>query len=359
MSKHLIIPAAGQSSRFPGMRPKWCLTHPNGTPMLVEAITGLPLDEFDTIHIGLLRAHTDQHMSAEAVKQAFADRGISNPLTIDEFDKPTTDQVNTCEELISRNNIDGIFMIKDCDNFFSVDKIPEQGVGFSRLSRNAGIPSGNKSYIEMTDDLALTNIVEKQVIGDLFSVGGYVFKSAETFLRISRDLDKFKSTRFVSNIMYQAMLESSVFECFEVDNYKDWGTANEWLKYCNRYVTIFCDIDGVLIQNGARYIRGRTWGENPALKENIQLLTEMHATERAYIVLTTSRPEEFRHLTVEELGNVNMPYDQLVMGLPHARRILINDYSGSNLYPSAISINLQRDSTDLADYLQFWIDRRG
>lgn len=38
---NLIIPAAGKSSRFPGVRPKWMLVHPNGNLMLIEAIRGL------------------------------------------------------------------------------------------------------------------------------------------------------------------------------------------------------------------------------------------------------------------------------------------------------------------------------
>ena len=27
---NLILPVAGMSSRFPGVKPKWLLTHPNG-----------------------------------------------------------------------------------------------------------------------------------------------------------------------------------------------------------------------------------------------------------------------------------------------------------------------------------------
>ena len=47
--KNLLIPAAGKSSRFPNMRPKWMLTHPNGNMMFVESISGLDLSEFENI----------------------------------------------------------------------------------------------------------------------------------------------------------------------------------------------------------------------------------------------------------------------------------------------------------------------
>lgn len=42
---------------------------------------------------------------------------------------------------------------------------------------------------------------------------------------------------------------------------------------------------------------------------------------------------------------------QLIMEVHHAKRILINDYANSNPYPSAIAINLKRDSEDLGDLI--------
>ena len=49
--KNLLIPMAGKSSRFPGMRPKWMLTHPmTNRFMVTEAILGINLDFFDSIY---------------------------------------------------------------------------------------------------------------------------------------------------------------------------------------------------------------------------------------------------------------------------------------------------------------------
>ena len=45
----LIVPVAGNSSRFPHVKPKWLLTHPNGNLMFHEAISGLDLAEVDEI----------------------------------------------------------------------------------------------------------------------------------------------------------------------------------------------------------------------------------------------------------------------------------------------------------------------
>ena len=54
---NLIVPMAGKSSRFPEMRPKWMLTHPNGRFMGIEAILGLNCDDFKSIVYVILKEH--------------------------------------------------------------------------------------------------------------------------------------------------------------------------------------------------------------------------------------------------------------------------------------------------------------
>ena len=49
----------------------------------------------------------------------------------------------------------------------------------------------------------------------------------------------------------------------------------------------------------------------------------------------------------------NILYDKLIMDLPHSKRILINDYSGSNSYPTSESINIKRDDESLEYFLNF------
>jgi hypothetical protein len=38
------------------------------------------------------------------------------------------------------------------------------------------------------------------------------------------------------------------------------------------------------------------------------------------------------------------------MDLPHAKRILINDFAPTNPYPTAVAINLERNSSNLQNY---------
>ena len=67
--------------------------------------------------------------------------------------------------------------------------------------------------------------------------------------------------------------------------------------------------------------------------------------------LTTSRPEFLRQTTVDEMSRHNMPYDQLVMGLPHCKRVVVNDFANSNSFPCAEAINIPRNQNNLSEYL--------
>ena len=46
--KTLIIPCAGKSNRFPNMKPKYMLTHPDGKLMIEKAIEHMNVDIFDS-----------------------------------------------------------------------------------------------------------------------------------------------------------------------------------------------------------------------------------------------------------------------------------------------------------------------
>jgi hypothetical protein len=74
-------------------------------------------------------------------------------------------------------------------------------------------------------------------------------------------------------------------------------------------------------------------------------------TGKVKIVFTTSRSENYRNFVTNELLKSGFINFELITGLPHATRILINDFSKTNVFPSAQSINLPRNSKDLEDYL--------
>ncbi len=82
----LIIPCGGKSSRFPNMRPKWLLTHPDGKSMIQKVLESFDLSYFSRIIITLIRKHDEEYNALLILKQAL--EGINFEICIlDEFTK--------------------------------------------------------------------------------------------------------------------------------------------------------------------------------------------------------------------------------------------------------------------------------
>ena len=75
---NLIVPMAGRSSRFPEVRPKWMLTHPNGRFMAIEAISGFDLDVFEKIYFVYLKEHEEQYHFKKGFKEVNDDIKSTN-----------------------------------------------------------------------------------------------------------------------------------------------------------------------------------------------------------------------------------------------------------------------------------------
>jgi hypothetical protein len=131
--------------------------------------------------------------------------------------------------------------------------------------------------------------------------------------------------------------------------YMDWGTLSGYLHYTRSFFTLFCDVDGVLLLNGSKFGK-KGWKTEP-ISENLQTISRLQKSGLLYLVLTSSRPESEIDYLRHRLAEFEVIPDRYVMGLPHTRRILVNDYSETNPYPTAVSINLERNSKILSSIL--------
>lgn len=113
--------------------------------------------------------------------------------------------------------------------------------------------------------------------------------------------------------------------------------------------TYFIDFDGVLIKNSGKF--GLiNWDNNDSLLMDNCLLVKQLCEKGAQIVITTSRPENYRLKVQKLLNTVGIEPYAILMGLNHAPRVLINDFAPSNPFPSAEAINIVRNSY-LLDYI--------
>ena len=101
--------------------------------------------------------------------------------------------------------------------------------------------------------------------------------------------------------------------------------------------TVFCDIDGCLIEHQNFYHQNMK-----VLDGTLDKIKEWD--RKGYrLILTTGRRESAREITEKQLAETGITYDLLIMGLGPNVRVLINDKKPEDNKLTAISINLERD----------------
>lgn len=105
--------------------------------------------------------------------------------------------------------------------------------------------------------------------------------------------------------------------------------------------TIFCDIDGTLVEHAPPSISSHPEYEMKLLDGTIEKLLDWD--KKGYnIILTTGRKESLRKSTEKQLSKAGIFYDQLIMGIGGGPRYLINDCK-ENGDEYAFSLNLPRN----------------
>lgn len=346
----LIVPCAGRSSRFPG-KPKWLLTCPNGNLMIQEAIKCLDLENIDKIYITFVKEHIDKYFSKDDIGNLFENFKNVYITILDDF---TSSQTETVYLTILKNNINGGIFIKDCDSYYN-HKIEKGNYACSLkiCEENNVSKLYNKSFIESNSLDQIIHFCEKKIIGDTICVGGYSFEDSNLFVKYYEQCKdaKVESKEFhISHLIHFCLLDGKIFYKKDVSNFIDWGTPDEWKNYTYSFKTLFLDVDGTIFYNSGQYISPK-WGETEPIQKNIEFIKNIYKKGRTQIILTTARKKEFKKITEEQLKKYEIPYDGIIFDLFHSKRFLINDFSDTNPYPTAISLNLKRNSDDLKELL--------
>ncbi len=317
--------------------------------MVTEAISGLNLDFFDNIYFICLQQHEDKYQFMKGFVSELDDAGLREKSNIVLLPEQTDSQSETVYTFLSGYDLDGFVFIKDSDGFYRCDVEERNQVAYFDLNDMDDINARTKSYVDLDVNDVVTNIVEKKVISSTFSSGGYGFADAKEFCKTFEKLQDMDGECYISHIIFEMMLSGSTFYGTKTTDFKDWGTLDAWNKYKSQYKCLFVDIDGTLITNSSHHFPPYV-GSGEPIENNIDFLAELHEQGKTKIVLTTSRPDKFRQLTIMELQTKGIPFDELVMGLPHCQRVIINDFARSNPYPSCKAINIPRNTDDLMEY---------
>ena len=348
----LIIPCAGKSNRFPNMKPKWMLTHPDGQLMIEKAIKGLNLEIFDRIIITIVKPHDEKYEASLILSQVFKNNKKIEICLLDDF---TSSASETVFLTLEKMNVKGAFVIKDSDNCVYV-KLPNPivnsiaGYDLHKHPNISNIPG--KSFLIVNEQGIINDIIEKRVVSNIICLGVYAFEDVELFKNTYLELkDKnIQGEMFVSHVIsYILSKNNASFLELEADNYDDWGTLQEWHKVQKDYRTYFVDVDGVLMKNCGKYGKRNWYNNTEIIPENMEVIKQLQ-DNGAQIVITTSRTEELRDDLIKILDENGIKPYAILMGMNHSSRVIINDFAPTNPYPSGSAISLPRNSL-IKEYL--------
>jgi hypothetical protein len=340
----LLIPCAGKSSRFLTEKPKYLLTMPNGKLMIQETTESV-MSQFENIFFAVLKEHDEKYHASDILKKIFPESKI---LIVNEL---TRGQAETVVKMLKYFQINDSFLVKDSDSYFQT-KIPyEENKNYISICNAKEIPTAklyNKSFVEISNQQFILK-TSLDIISNFFSCGGYFFANSTEFIDnfMKYEEMQLEGEFFISNIIDVMIDSNHIFHPMECKNYGDWGTYEEWIEYKRSKSSYFFDIDGVIYENGSEFWEPK-WGENKiflAVKEKINGLYK----SGNQIILTTSRSEKFKEITINQLKKDGLLYHKLIMDVFHGSRYIINDYSDTNPYPAAKAINTKRNSCDFLE----------
>jgi hypothetical protein len=324
--------------------------------MLEASLAGITKDQFKNIEkitvISLGSYFSDLDVSTLETRISVR---FGKPCQIVLLEDETGSMVDTVEQYLRTITLDIAFAVKDCDNQFTPadDFFTDEsnGIGYVDLGKNHRVTPHNKSFIKLGQANSLLDIVEKQIISPYINVGLVKFRSSADFLEAASSVPRNREI-YISDIVRLLIEWGQVFEARECINYEDWGTLVEWSAYCSKFATLFVDLDGVVFQNeNPLGIKGG-WKNTYPIIENLDYLIKLQDSGNVTFVFTTSRSHDHRSLLEDRLHQFGFLDFSLITNLPHAKRVLINDFARSNRYPTSIGINLPRNSNQLEDYLE-------
>jgi len=348
--KSLIIPVAGQSSRYPGMRPKWLLTMPDGSLMIEKSVALFDLSKFNKIIIIALKQHVTKFTSQKILNNILK-KNISKKINLILLEKSTTCQAETVMRGLKLAKLKGGILIKDADNIFDqkISKKNLNQISVINTKKIDLIDAKNKSYISFDKLGKVTNIVEKKVISDYFCNGAYEFKSSIEFIKYAQNCLKISKDVYISDVIYSMILDNHSFSYTEAFNYIDWGTLREFKNYKRKFFTIFFDFDGCLVKNSSKFSKN-PWQMLP-IDENLKCIRNLQKIINIELIITTSRPKNEKIKIVKFLKKYDIKFKDIITGLMHSKRILVNDFAETNPYPSSIAVNIPRNDTGLSSIL--------
>ncbi len=340
--KHLFL-CAGRPHPFSD-KPVFMLTCPDGDYTLEKIVRAASLTSRDCI-FAVRREDEERYEATASFKELFG-----SDITVHIVDEGTSaGPMETVVQTVEALALSGPLVIRDSDSYFQTPfpEKPGDFVAFGNLDESPAMPARSLSFLKVSDQSVVLDIQERHAISNLFAAGAYSFQDAAVLPGIYRRLsEQSQGQIYVSECVKECIFSlNAIFRALPVQGFVDWGSSKGWRDWCEPKKTYFVDLDGVLCSNGGRKFKPRQENAQP-IEENVAVLRRL-AQRGAQIVITTSRMESMRTLTTEQLAKWDVPFARLVMGCLHQQRVIVNDHSRTNPYPSCVAVNMARNAREL------------
>lgn len=336
----VIIPCCGQSERFDGTK-KQFLTHPSGLPLPIYSASGIQGAE-SFLYVFIKNEFLERYGSTDAFLSIAKTVGQDADVVL--LDEQTESVFQTVKYAVKFRSVTGPALVKDCDSYFELPGVPDLNFVCSvDISEVRSIRK--KGYLHLGHACGFAqHFTGDEKVSQYVSAGGYCFTDINEFLKAP---DCFTMGDILNCTPYPT------FIALAVKNYEDYGDMHSWTRYLRERSTWFIDIDGILFVNKSGFNGERT-KRHDEISANVDQVRRIK-NAGGYVVLVSARSESERAATVHALQYNAIPYDSLLLGLPHSPRVLVNDHSRSNPYPAAAAHSLVRDSHTLKWAVDSWL----
>ena len=335
---NLIFPMAGAGSRFGySFKPFLEVGDKGNFIELAFKPFRKHISKIDRVIFIFLREQEEKYDVSNNLSKIF--KGIDHETCI--LKEMTSGPAETIRLALKKNKIFGSAIICDCDHSLNVDKIFEEIDSYDCVLpvwslKNEKIKSW--SIVSVNDNSQVTGIAEKKIppsVGQFYGVIGCYYLKKSSFLFNER----YKNISDCIKDLIKLKLNIKVVKINEASFFGDPNRLKNTLNEVKTLGTIFCDLDGTLIEH-----------EDTPSNFGIKVLDGAYKTLRGwknknyYIILTTARNSINRKYLESELSKNNIIYDELIMDLSSGTRIIINDRKPSNiLVPSAVAYEVERN----------------
>ena len=234
--------------------------------------------------------------------------------------KKTNSQKETICNAISLKNLKGNFFICDCDHSIDISPMitflknndPDILVPFYPIEKDD--KNFDKIKINIKNNFYFHN---KNTISNKGIIGCHYIKNIEKIVNNNNFdslLDFFQKNIKILNI-----------KIIQIENANFFGTQeilNELIKKKKEQITVFCDLDGTIINHEANGTYDNKELLLDGVKNKLNLLKK-----KGKIVITTARNK--KDMIEKILKRLKIPYDEIIVGLNSGPRLLINDIKPS------------------------------